>query len=161
MLSLASLALVASLVTAAQEAEAPAPPPHASKTVRLTFGAEYGRPLKLAGSLTAIWGAQDDTGAISGFLAQVEGGQGGGKASLGYGFAWLDQGLPFPVLGGAIRACALRTWGTPRGALPATTFGGFELDLNLGGLKGTIGHVWRIAGASQGAVTTWGVGVGF
>jgi hypothetical protein len=129
---------------------------------RPTWGIEGGSPQRAAVALGLLLGDARGDGFDLGrnlFLVQVQPGLGGGRVSLGFApFAAASSGLTFA--GVAVKGSLLRTWGTPKSALPGRTYAGASLDVAWV-VKGSLGVMKRVGGQGpRDTLVTWSVGLG-
>lgn len=151
----------------AQEPAAPASTPRpaptpAPRSSDFTLGLAWGGPLRLNGSATAIWGRPKMlVGWAPGKLAQVRVGARGAQLGLGVVAGVFEDSVVKPNgLAVTLKAVAIRTWRDPaRGE--GRTYAGFESDVILLGLRGSLGYARRVGGASgRDNRFVWSLGLG-
>jgi len=145
--------------------DAPAPPSAATDAelsrVEPAFNVELGSPLWLSANagLRVPIGGLLGKGYGHGLLLQVQPGIGGGAVNLGWVPAsFAAQGTQAIAVG--VKARLLRTWGSPWGAEPGRTYGGFEVGVAVG-VKLSVGYLWKLdSGEGDDHLFTWAVGIG-
>lgn len=170
--TLASLLLPLSNTCAAQD-EKPAPvpavsssPTEAAKATRatdVTFGLAYHGPTRLTGSATLMWGAPRMFGAFApGKLAQFRVGAGGGQVGLGLVAGAFEDSM-FKPSGVAVsmKAIVIRVWRDPTGIENGHSYAGFESDVVLLGIRGSVGYAWKVSGkGGPDGRFVWSLGLG-
>ncbi len=109
-----------------------------------------------------------------GILVQLDGGLGGGKASLGYAYVMAfgpESEKLAPLIGMDAKFSFLETWGFPTGenVRPGQSYAGLELDLTYLYVKFSLGLFYRVADLHPELLTedeshwlfSFGVGFGF
>jgi hypothetical protein len=96
-----------------------------------------------------------------GFVLEVGGGSGGGKLSLGLGARARVENEDFRgVAAAALKLSVARTWGSPIGARPDTTYLGPEMSVGVTKVGINLGLLWRVSGrGGPVAVFSWGLGL--
>jgi len=149
----APIALVALFALAgAAYAQQPAQP-HASSDVLFLPAVQYGGPLRISGGLAVFVPIGDrGTSRRQGVVIEGSGGQGGARLSAGLARFIEAFGLD-------ARAVLNRTWSSPLGASPDSTYGGLEAGLSIAYVRVSVGVAHRISGASgpDATILTWGV----
>ena len=141
------------------------PPPAATDAelsrVEPAFNVEFGSPLWLSANagIRLPLGGLLGKGYGHGLLLQVQPGIGGGAVNLGWvPLSFAAQGTQ--AISVAVKARLLQTWGSPWGAEPGRTYGGFEVAAAVG-VKLSVGVLWKLDdGAGDETIVTWGVGIG-
>jgi hypothetical protein len=96
-----------------------------------------------------------------GFVLEVGAGSGGGKMSLGLGARARVENEDFRgVAAAALKLSVARTWGSPIGARPDTTYLGPEMSVGVAKIGINLGLLWRVSGrGGPVAVFSWGLGL--
>jgi hypothetical protein len=150
------LALVVGLALAAGTAQAGDAASEAA--IEPALNVELGGPLVLSGNL-GIRVPLGDTGLGRGLLLQLQPGLGGGSLNIGFVPASFYAGGT-QALAVAVKARLLRTWGSPWGTEPGTSYAGFEIGAAVG-VKLAVGLLWKLdSGPGGGRIVTWSVGLG-
>lgn len=119
------------------------------------MGGQYGEPLRIsAGFATFLPVGKQVYPIRSGVLVEGSAGQAGARASAG-----VARFLEYMGLDG--RAVLSRTWGSPSGATPDSTYVGAEGGLAIWYLRFSAGVARRIAGPAgpHRTIFTWGAGL--
>lgn len=134
-----------------------------SRMTEVTLGLAWGRPTRLTGSATLMWGRPKMLLALSpGRLVQVRLGAGGGQVAVGL-VAGAFEASPFKPSGLAmtLKAIAIRTWRDPLLATYGQSYAGLESDVVLLGVRGSIGYARRVGGSGgPDGRFIWSLGLG-
>ena len=115
-------------------------------------GIQYGAPLRTSGGLAVfVPVGERGTSRRQGVIVEGSGGQGGVRVSAG-----LARFVEAFGLDG--RLVVNRTWSSPLGASPDSTYGGLEAGLSIAYVRLSVGVSHRVSGASgpDGTILTWG-----